>query len=473
MPAEIDLLGVERGSITAPAGCGKTQLIADNLQLHEGARPILILTHTNAGAAALRLRLQRAQVPGTAYRVATIDGFSMHLIGRFPLRSGHDPQVLLVGNPANDYPAIRAAAVRLLQARDISEPIRATYSRLFVDEYQDCSVVQHAIVDALSAELPTTVLGDPMQAIFGFGGNQLVDWQTDVEARFPPIGALATPWRWRNAGTERLGHWLLEMRNRLQRGQGVDLRNAPEEVQWVQLAPATADQQRLSAAQTRTVGGEATVLIIGESRNTRGRHQLSSRTPGATSVETVDLADLVGFARQFDMGTADALERLVNFAAAVLTQVGAANLLSRVDTIRRGRARNPPTPAETAAVEFAEAPSFASALNLLHHLEEQHNARAYRQEVFRCLKSALRTAAAGGTTLHDAVIRIRERNRHIGRPVSRRAVGSTLLLKGLEADVAVITHPEDMDGPNLYVALTRGAKRLVICSTTPILHAGR
>jgi DNA helicase-2/ATP-dependent DNA helicase PcrA len=67
------------------------------------------------------------------------------------------------------------------------------------------------------------------------------------------------------------------------------------------------------------------------------------------------------------------------------------------------------------------------------------------------------------------VLQARERNRHLGRPVSRRAVGSTLLLKGLEADVAVILHPEMMDAANLYVALTRGARRLLVCSATPLL----
>lgn len=473
MPAEIDLLAIERGSVTAPAGCGKTQLIADNLSLHGGPTPILILTHTNAGAAALRLRLQRARVPSGSYRVATIDGFSLRLIRTFPLRSGHNPQILLISNPGSDYPAIRLAARRLLEARDISGPLRATYSRLFVDEYQDCSIVQHAIIDALSTELPTAVLGDPMQAIFGFAGNQLVDWQNHVEARFPSIGALATPWRWRNAGTEPLGRWLLEARELLRQGRALNLHNAPTEVQWVRLHTATADQQRHGAAQTRIVGNENTVLIIGESRNVRGRHFFSSRTPGATSVETVDLGDLVDFARRFDIAGPGALDCLVNFAADLITQVGASNFLARVDTIRKGRARNAPTPAEAVAVAFAESPSVASALNLLHHLEEQQNARAFRPDVLRCLKSALRAVAAGGTTLHDAVIRVRERNRHLGRPVSRRAVGSTLLLKGLEADVAVITHPETMDAQNLYVALTRGARRLVICSPTPLLTPAR
>jgi DNA helicase-2/ATP-dependent DNA helicase PcrA len=41
-----------------------------------------------------------------------------------------------------------------------------------------------------------------------------------------------------------------------------------------------------------------------------------------------------------------------------------------------------------------------------------------------------------------------------------------LLLKGLEADIAVILDPAEMDRRHLYVAMTRGAKRLIICSRT-------
>lgn len=63
MPPEIDLLAFNRGSIAASAGCGKTQLIADTICAHTEAKPILVLTHTNAGVSALRARLQRAGVP--------------------------------------------------------------------------------------------------------------------------------------------------------------------------------------------------------------------------------------------------------------------------------------------------------------------------------------------------------------------------------------------------------------------------
>jgi ATP-dependent exoDNAse (exonuclease V) beta subunit len=187
---EIDILAVDRGAITAPAGCGKTHLIAEALSRHRAAKPMLVLTHTNAGVAALRLRLDRAKVPRQAYQLMTIDGWAIRLISTFPLRSGHDPRLLQLDNPRTQYPAIRTAAALLLKAGHINDVIAATHARLFVDEYQDCSIPQHALIYFAAHSLPTCVLGDPMQAIFRFQGNQLADWQEHVCAHFPVVGEL-------------------------------------------------------------------------------------------------------------------------------------------------------------------------------------------------------------------------------------------------------------------------------------------
>ncbi|MEM0794921.1 hypothetical protein J4W38_18310 [Escherichia coli] len=198
---------------------------------------------------------------------------------------------------------------------------------------------------------------------------------------------------------------------------------------------------------------------------------MASQTPGATTVEAVDLVDLTDLGAGFNLEAADALTRLVKFAAGVMTQVGPAALLPRLETLRRGRARNPPTVAEAALVAFAERPGFTLAAEALRLLTRQDNARVYRPEVLRCCLRALQSAAAGGCTFADATINERERNRHESRPLPRRVIGSTLLLKGLEGEVAVITSPEEMDAQHLYVAMTRGASRLVVCSLTPILAA--
>jgi hypothetical protein len=453
----------------APAGCGKTQLIADTLQVHAQSKPILVLTHTNAGVSALKGRLQRAEITSSAYRVMTIDGFAIRLASKFPLRSGHDPTILALDQPSRDYPAIRSAAANLLHAGHINDPLRATYSRLIVDEYQDCCLRQHAIIDEAATTLPTCVLGDPMQAIFGLGGTNLVDWATNVHSQFPPVGELHTPWRWRNAGTENLGIWLLAARNELAAGRPVNLRHAPQEVTWVQLTPATAVQQRMVAARTQAPTRPGSVLVIGDSRNAQGRHQVASQTPGATIVEPVDLRDLTDFARRFDVSSPDALSTLIGFAGEMMTGVGAAALLRRVQSLRRGTAINPATSAEAAAVTFSVEQSFRTALTMLAGISEQADVRVYRPEVLRCCMSALRAAADGSCSFQAAAVRAREQNRHFSRQLSRRSIGSTLLLKGLEADVAVVLHPETMDAKHLYVALTRAAQRIVVCSETSLL----
>ena len=185
--------------------------------------------------------------------------------------------------------------------------------------------------------LPTCVLGDPMQAIFGFGPDNLAKWDEQVCAYFPLVGELDTPWRWINANSEPLGHWLLDVRGKLLRGEPIDLRAAPAAVSWVELDGTDDHQRRLVAARVRPPDGNGCVLIIGDSTNPDSQRQFASQTPGAVTVEAVDLKDLVSFARNFDLAAPDALERLAQFAQSVMTNVGAADLVRRVQSLTRAR----------------------------------------------------------------------------------------------------------------------------------------
>ena len=161
MTAEIDLLSFVRGAVAAPAGCGKTHLIAQSLRRHTAEKPILILTHTNAGVAALRGRLDKASVARKAYRLSTIDGWLMRLVDLFPRRSQIDRKILNLERPQHDYPAIRQGAARILRERHINDILAASYAGLIVDEYQDCSDWQHHIISHTATTLPAAVLGDP------------------------------------------------------------------------------------------------------------------------------------------------------------------------------------------------------------------------------------------------------------------------------------------------------------------------
>jgi hypothetical protein len=466
----LNLLDIDKGVVVAPAGCGKTQLIADALRQHTSEKPILVLTHTNSGVAALRGRLQRAGVNPASYRVATIDACAIRLISMFPERAGHDPGIINAARP--NYRAIRDATCNLLKAGHINDVLAASYARLLVDEYQDCSTRQHSMVCYASAALPTCVVGDPIQAIFGFGDDPLPDWDQDVCKYFPLTGELSRPWRWINAGAEELGDWLLSVRRQLLCGEPIDLTKAPIMVTWIKLNGDQKDHvRRLQAGRVNPPDNVGSVLIIGESTSPASQQRFASEIPGAVTVEAVDLRDLVTFARNLDMTSASALLTIGEFAESIITNVGAADLVRRVDIIERGHEHRKPSAVELAALAFRKAPCPQNFLTLLVEINKQPGVRVFRPAVLRaCLRALELCNGPEQDSFADAAIKVREQGRVLGRPLPRRAVGSTLLLKGLEAEVSVILDADSLTSRNLYVAMTRGSKRLVICGRRSILN---
>jgi len=158
--------------------------------------------------------------------------------------------------------------------------LQATYKRLIVDECQDCSIRQLPIVYYAADSLPTCILGDPMQSIFDFG-DQLADWDEHVCKHFPVVGELTTPWRWKNAGTEGFGLWLLEARRKLIAGEPIDLRAAPREVRWVHLDGTEDHNRRLAAARTPAPDRNGSVVIIGDSKSPPSQREIARQTPDA------------------------------------------------------------------------------------------------------------------------------------------------------------------------------------------------
>ena len=269
--------------------------------------------------------------------------------------------------------------------------LAASYGRLIVDEYQDCSIPQHAIVYYASRALPTCVLGDPMQAIFGWPGNELADWDKHVCQHFPLAGELTTPWRWKNAGTESFGRWLLDVRRKLKDGTSVDLTSAPPEVTWVHLDGTEDRIRQLRAASTRAATPDGTVLIIGKSTSPSSQQEFASQTPGAVTVEAVDLKDMVQFARGLDFQGVDALDRVASFAGSVMTNVGAPDLIRRVGILERGKERREPSDAECAALRFKAAPTPAAAVDLLVEISKDAGVRTHRPQVLRASIKALQS----------------------------------------------------------------------------------
>ena len=202
-----------------PAGSGKTQLLAAAVAAAaEDGKRSLILTHTNAGVDALAKRLKKFGVSRAAFHIDTITSWAFMLVRAY----GDIAQQVVPEVP--DWSQSRLyveAATRVAAASAIRAMHADSFDYFFVDEYQDCSVVQHDLIIAIAANVPKTIVfGDRLQGIFGFA-DRLVDWDTDVVSIFPAMTVECLPHRWAGHNPE-LGQWLLDLRPQIQDGITID-----------------------------------------------------------------------------------------------------------------------------------------------------------------------------------------------------------------------------------------------------------
>lgn len=156
-------------SVTLPAGCGKTELIAAIVAATaaEGGTA-LVLTHTHAGVDALRRRMAKFDVPRDRVVIRTIDSWAFDLISHFPQLAELDVPAAPDWDRSAEYHRGAALAVG---SPAVGKMMRLSYDVVLVDEYQDCLVDQHALVVAIVNAVPTALLGDPLQGLFHFAQN--------------------------------------------------------------------------------------------------------------------------------------------------------------------------------------------------------------------------------------------------------------------------------------------------------------
>lgn len=466
------LLDTTKGCVTAPAGTGKTFLITESVKAYRGDKPLLVLTHTNAGVQVLRKRLKDADISPKLYTLSTIDGLALQLVRTFPLRAQHKVELAKIC-----YPELREAAVRLLEHHHIDTLLRANFARVLVDEYQDCDALQHRMICALAGLLPTCILGDPLQRIFNFKGAVLPAWE-EVQRIFGDHHTLAEPMRWIRAGRGDLGYWLLGLRPALLNRDPVSIADAPTDSVIHLSKPVSPEGGPRYGDFMPTVSSlKGSTLVIGCSLRDASRHHLARCFPGASIVEPVEMDSLLDFAVTFDAMAAHvddfpspALSHLLSFAGNLMTGVKAAVLAKRVASIKSGRNSKPAAAHEMLALNFLNQPTCAAAADLIYALRQQSGVRLFRPHIFDLFRMALAMVAEKrADSLLGAAAECRERNRHHTAHLPKIAIGSTLLLKGLEADNVFIQDADGLSAENLYVALTRGSRKIVLRSQLPVV----
>lgn len=457
------LNGVACGRIEAAAGCGKTESIVQLASIW-GGRRTLILTHTLAGVSALRRRLHGAGVPANRYALSSIDAWCVRRVSEFPLRAGPMP------DPSNArlfYPAVRKDCLRLLASHALDTALVSSYGRVFVDEYQDCGPGQHAIACTLARLIPTFVFGDPLQAVFNFPGSPVVAWDRDVAPAFPLLETLDHPWRWERVGAVELGQWLGQARESLRNGTGIDLQHLPEGCEWRQLSgDAAKDNQAIRTATSYWHRADGSVLVLANPAQPQRHADIARAGDGIQVVENLELKPVIQAVARLDQAAEpERLHVLLDLAHSVMTGISVDGILRRCDILQRGRSRTPTTPDEATALAFSLQPDWVHAEAALRRWSFQAGRKVFRREVLRMLLDCFNSTATGRQpSLVEAMASARERRRHQGRSATARSIGSTLLLKGLEADYTVLLDLKELDFPHIYVALTRATRGMLVLS---------
>jgi AAA domain len=460
-----------KGYVIAPAGYGKTHLIA--LAVKAATRRQLILTHTFAGVNSIKAKMTTLGVPSSKYQIDTIASWSLRLCLAYPKTSDWKAE-----NPSSkQWEKLYESCSRLLGKQFIRHIVRCTYAGVYVDEYQDCSDLQHKLVCALADSLPCRVLGDPMQAIFDFGGGRPVDWDVCVYPHFECLGELGKPWRWDNAGEPKLGAWLKAARKFLEQGQKIDLINdVPISVKRVY-----TDSQYLIHKQYSSLcdlignNGSVIALLGGDQESKNKTHLLARKMSGRfSSLEEVEGKVLFTFINK--LAKAETVKAgfllILDFAKKCFSGLSATLTAgtAKGDVAKQSKVTKYPLVLNAANTYLTSPTSFHLKAFFLA-LKANEKTFVYRRDLLYRFLNVLKIHIDGEeATLLESANLYQRGMRHTGRPIShRKLIGTTLLVKGLEYDHAVILDADSLTAKDLYVAMTRGSKSLtIICSGKPL-----
>lgn len=462
---------VGKGYIIAPAGFGKTHLIAESTKFSHKRQ--LILTHTHAGVDAIKRKLQKLEVKPKTYEVETIASFILKLCLSYPTNSGwtkDDPQ-------GEEWETINIHCSRLLKKLFVQRMIKSSYGGAYIDEYQDCSFEQHKVIMALSELIPTRVLGDPFQAIFE-DFHTGIDW-SEIESSFELLGKLDTPHRWIHSGDRDLGDWLVKVRKNLEEGREISLlEDLPQSI-TVHIVGDDDELRNKQISVCKYFHRDGSIIAIhkGDGIYKAKCHTLAKQTGGVfSSFEEVHGKRIFKFISTYERAKSPKkkLLLLLKFLKekcfnALNDSLSAASKRGDVCTIR-GNTKNP-TLAQAVNL-FLESATSQNLGALLKEIKRAPEPKIYNRDLFNRLQNIVKKwGTEENMSLQEAAIRFHSQLRFAGRPLAYpKLIGTTLLVKGQEYDHAIVLEASSLSKKDLYVALTRGSKSLTIISKSNILR---
>lgn len=490
-----EYLKCERGLLVAPAGHGKTTAIADCLILCPNCSCQLVLTHTHAGIASLKKKFKEKNVPSNKYQLETITGFAQRYVLAF-LGASVLPDL-------EDQKYFSVAVLKCLEILNcpiIQNIISLSFDGVFVDEYQDCTISQHNMILALAKNLPLHILGDPLQGIFNFEDEKLVNFDTDLSGLFgfKIFDLLNYPWRWHRIN-EPLGHEILNIRNLLTKGENcLRLSNHPEKGIYIELWPNAGDSYsseylKWMSSTIRKHESQSTLVLCPSyfEKNSKGTTVLKGDLPDRIKIknqfdfknnylilDAIDGGSYYTISKKIDSYIArcakstriDKIKHLFDLLASLY--VSKTFLSKWFSSTKRGwKFKDKKNSNEKEICEviknnfntFKETPSLSSLLEVLNTIKSLNGYSNHRPdfwgEIIKCVKHAI----SEGESLYKTMEKHRSRLRHIGRKIEGRCIGTTLLTKGLEFDTVILLNADKFqDKKHFYVAISRACRKLVM-----------
>ena len=493
-----DFVNAPKGVIVAAAGHGKTYAIGSclNVLIPRIEQPALILTHTNAGVASIRKKIAERKLDYSKCTIETIHSFSQKYVLAFYCGTDLPSQ-----EDKSYFEAITRIALQLFSLPSIKGILSISYSHLFVDEYQDCSEEQHRIVLELSKVLPTHIFGDPLQGIFKFNSQKMVDMSKDLAA-FIPFELLNEPWRWKvNNNNEVLGEQILECRKTLLEGDHptIELKSNPaasyyfqpmsfEFIDYNDPGFSTYTNKIRSIINFFNKTSQSILILVPSFFDGQGlRGKLNDRMKLKTRFDFEDqfiLLDAIDQKEYYDRAkeidhiitsissahkkydrVTDLLKNLSFKSKDIFPWIRDNHVVKKTKEERELSAE-----LDSLCTSFFTSPSLSGVKGLIDFFSNRLSLTVKLPSVLHAERQCISAAIEKGASVYSCMVEYKNRIRKGGRKIEGSCIGTTLLTKGLEFDnVLVLDAHRIVDKENFYVAISRACKNLVIVSKSPFL----
>ncbi len=476
-----DFLKCVKALVIAPAGHGKTHFIAECAAACREDECQLILTHTHAGIASLKQKLKDNHVSPSKFALKTITGFAQELYLSYASNTEN------IRQEEEDYfDKVVRVSCKLLSVPAIKTVVSISFQGLFVDEYQDCTLAQHEFVMQLSNLMPTRILGDPLQSIFDFNGERLVDFDSDLQC-FNRFDMLTEPWRWKvdeNSGA--LGQAILDIRNSLVDGEPPYNVSIPEHSTISVCVKPNDDNDyfRKLSSFLRTLEDDSVLVIVPCYKDGNGtfhgtvaeRIKLIQRTGMYNTYKLLEAIDDKKFyttAREID-DLPHKLPRSRKKEKKVLELLEKMSFQKTELCVwfdkktgrpikKRGEKQYLGDKLRTLIENYLKEPTKSGLLAIITFFICQVKLKSTREDLLHSLWKCLSTAVVTSLSVYEEMVKLKNQIRVNGRKVNGRCIGTTLLTKGLEFDTVVILDADKIpDRRNFYVAISRACKHLFL-----------